>query len=961
MQIGDKLFGFTVRNVRELDELDARLWELVHDKTGAPLCWLDRSDENRAFAIGFRTIPEDSTGVFHILEHSVLCGSGKYPVKKPFVELLKSSVQTFLNAMTFPDKTVYPVSSRNDADLMNLMDVYLDAVFDPEFCRRPEIFMQEGWHYEFVGDRPVCQGVVLNEMKGAFSSPAQVLNSAVNRLLFPDNCYRHVAGGDPEHITELTYERFIDTYKRFYHPSNSAICLSGSVDISACLKKIGSFLDRFDLRDVGIEIPYQLPRSSVSERVEYEIGANELPEHRTIWSRGKLLGSFEETAKVFAAFVLADYLAGDSDAPLKKAIVKRGLGQDVKVSVRDGMQQTWTSIEVWNTDESRTAEINDSIRSALNELINNGADRDRLSSCFNSFAFRVRDKDSGGWPRSISEVFNMLARMLYGDDPANGLLVEKPLKTARAMLREDGFARLIGELFLDETHSLTVTLVPSCALGSAKLEREEERINALCSDWTDDCRSELEKKTNALHIWQQSPDTAEALASIPMLGLSDLADRPEELIMDVTEKNGITVLRHSTGSKLVTVRALFNVSDLELSELPYLSLLSGLYGTAGTRRRSSGEIQMLVKRHIGKFTVEQLVFPAKDVSKCRVFLSVGAVCLEEEAESAAELICEIMTETDFTDTALLKELIDRSALRTQTSLTANGTFIAMTRVFSRFSSAGAAKEMLSGYELASFFKSLSAKSANELEGILPMLAGMSARIAAGDRLTLSVSDNAPDNVIERLASAFPVKAEKPVEYAQYAPFDEKSSAIDIPAQVGYAAMGTNLHIHGREFSGSWLALAGILNYVYLWQEIRINGGAYGCGFTVTDSGDMGCFTYRDPNPARSLTVMENAADFMRSFLANEPSIAPFILGSVSSLDPLMTSADKIAVSEARYFKGTSYEEVCASYRELISASVPDLIELCGALDELKADGSACVVAGKELTDGCANRLEQTAF
>ena len=335
MNIGEKINEFTINNVRKLDELGGRLWEMTHDKTGAELCWLERAEENRAFAIGFKTLPEDSTGVFHILEHSVLCGSGKYPVKEPFVELLKSSVQTFLNAMTYADKTVYPVSSRNNADFMNLVDIYLDAVFDPEIYRKPEIFMQEGWHYEFDDGEPIATGVVLNEMKGAFSSPGQVLNSTMSSLMFPDNCYRHVSGGDPEHIPELTYERFIETHKKYYHPSNVRIALTGSVDIAACLEKIDSFLSRFDRRDVSFDIPFQKAMPSVSERVEYEIGADEPTEQRTIWARGKLLGRFDETAKAYAASVLCDYLAGDSDSPLKSAIVKAGLGQDVMASVQD--------------------------------------------------------------------------------------------------------------------------------------------------------------------------------------------------------------------------------------------------------------------------------------------------------------------------------------------------------------------------------------------------------------------------------------------------------------------------------------------------------------------------------------------------------------------------------------------------------------------------------------------------
>lgn len=961
MKIGENMNGFTVKNVRELYELGGRLWELTHDKTGAGLCWLERQEENRTFAICFKTLPEDSTGVFHILEHSVLCGSGKYPVKEPFVELLKSSLKTFLNAMTYSDKTVYPFSSRNDTDFMNLMDIYLDAVFDPEIYRKPEIFMQEGWHYEFEKGEPEMSGVVLNEMKGAYASPGQVLNAAMERLMFPDNCYRYVSGGDPEHIPELTYEQFIETHKKFYHPSNARIALVGNVDIEACLDKIDSFLSRFERRDASFDIPFQKAIPSVSERAEYEIGNNEPKKGRTIWSRGKLLGKFDETAKAHAASVICDYLAGDSDSPLKKAIIKTGLGQEVMASVQDGTQQSRVLITVWNTDEDKLDEVRSAIRTALLKVIENGTDAQRLSACRNSFAFRMRDKDSGGYPRSVGEAISMFEGWLYGGDPAQGLLVEETLKAAFEMLDGDGFIKLVRELFLDEENTVTVTLVPSNALGTEKVKREAERIKKISSSWTEEQRCAFIDKIDALHAWQQTPDSEEALASIPVLKLSDLADKPEALRMSVTEKNGVTVLCHDTGSKLVTLKAWFNASDVGLSDLPYLNLLSGLFGKAATKHHSSEEIQLLVKRHIGRLSVSPAVYPTKQTDKCRVFLCASAVCLVEEAGNACELLREILTETVFNDKALLKEQLDQNAMGMQMALSSNGHSFAMTRVRSRFSAAGIANEAMGGIELAKTLKSLAAKSEDELCEVLDKLASLSDRLIVHERLILSVTDNTPKIMIESIASAFPVKDGRPPEYAGYAPLDEKSAGLAIPAQVGYAAMGTNLKLHGKDFNGSWLALAGILNYVYLWSKIRVQGGAYGCGFAAYDSGDICYYTYRDPKPGHSLSVMDGSADFVRDFLASEPDLTGFILGAVSSLDPLLSSADKMNVSESRYFKGTSYEEVCTSYTELISTTADDILSLCGALETITKDDSSCVIAGKELFDGFERRIDKERF
>ena len=369
------IHGFKIKRVRELPELEGRLWEMTHEKTGAELCWLDRADENKAFSIAFKTLPEDSTGVFHILEHSVLCGSDKYPVKEPFVELLKTSLQTFLNAMTYPDKTVYPVSSRNDQDFLNLMDIYLDAVFHPAIYRLPEIFRQEGWRYEGEGEDLCYQGVVLNEMKGALADPGTVLEAEMNRLLFPDNCYCHVSGGDPEHIPDLSYEQFIASHRKYYHPSNARISLVGSVDL---------------------------------------------------------------------------------DAALKRAILDAGLGQDMAVSVHDGIRQTWLSWDVWNTDASKLPAIRQTIRETLEKLAADGLDRKRLEACYNQFAFRLRDRDSSGFPRSLGEALDMLEGWLYGGDPADGLLVEDQLNALAARLDTDYFVDLIRELLLDDSHSVTV-------------------------------------------------------------------------------------------------------------------------------------------------------------------------------------------------------------------------------------------------------------------------------------------------------------------------------------------------------------------------------------------------------------------------------------------------------------------------------------------------------------------------
>ena len=953
MQVGTKLHGFTVERVRELPELNAKLWELRHEKTGAQLCWLDRKDENKAFSIAFKTLPEDSTGVFHILEHSVLCGSDKYPLKEPFVELLKSSVQTFLNAMTYPDKTVYPVSSRNDQDFLNLMDIYLDAVLHPAIYHKSEIFRQEGWRYEGQGEDQCYQGVVLNEMKGAFGSPATVLENEMDRLLFPDNCYRHVSGGDPEHIVDLTYEQFLANHRKYYHPSNARISLVGSVDLDTALAKIDGFLRDFERREVSFDIPMQAPVAAVTQEVPYEIGPEEPLEQRTIISCGTLLGDFSTRERNYAASILADYLAGDNDAPLKKALLEAGLGQDMAVSVHDGIQQTWISWDVWNTDADKLPAIRQTVREMLEKIAENGLDRQRLQACYNHFAFQMRDRDNSGMPRSLMEALELLDTWLYGGDPAQGLVVEEVLENLATKLDTDYFADLIRELFLDESHSVTAVLTPSRTLGEEKAAKEAARVAAESAAWTDERRAELKCQAESLAQWQQTPDSDEALATIPMLQLSDLKEKPERLPMTMTKRGDTTVLCHETGSNLLYLHAYFNASDLKLEELPALVVLTMLLGTTGTKRHSGEELQMLVKEKIGRLSFQPTVLPGSNVDHCRVMVTAAMACLADQGESAVALLTEILNETVFTDRKLLWDMLNQAAMGAQMALSANGHQYAITRVSAFGTAHGAAREYTGGAELAMWFKKISTADDAQLGELLGTMEKIARKVFTAERLTISCSEKVTDALLDQLT--LPVGETAPAE-ATYAPLGVRQEGVIIPAAVGFAGRGANLRRHGRAYCGSLPVLANVLNYVYLWSEIRVLGGAYGCGFIGRDDGDVGFYTYRDPQPGRSLGVMNGASAFIRDFCADAPDLTGFILSAVSTLDPLLNTESRMSVAESRYFKGTSYEDVCRYYSELIHTTPADLLALCEALEDITADNAICVVAGQAQMDGCGDRL-----
>ena len=953
MQIGSSIHNFRITNVRSLPEMNCSLWELEHEKTGTLLVWLDRADENKTFAITFKTIPEDSTGVFHILEHSVLCGSNKYPVKEPFVELLKSSVNTFLNAMTYPDKTVYPLSSRNNKDFLNLLDVYMDAVLHPAIYQKPEIFRQEGWRYELrEGQDPVYQGVVFNEMKGAYASADAVLEHAMNRLMFPDNCYSAESGGHPEHIPDLTYEQFIANHRKFYHPSNSRIILSGSVDLDSTLAHIDSYLKDYDRHVADFQIPMQAAVPYREERTIYEIGAEESAFNRTIVSCGCMLGRFDEQEKLYAATVLKDYLAGDNDAPLKHAVLSAGLGQDVKVQLHDGIQQNWISWEVWNTDEKKVDEIKAVVNRVLTDLAENGLDKGRLEACFNRFAFQLRDKDGGWASRSLSEALTMLDSWLYGGDPVQYLLTEDVLNALEAKLDSAYFADLIRTLFLENPHKAMSVLVPSQTLGKEKQEKEATRVAAECAVWTDADRVRIEAEGKTLAAWQQTPDTPEALNSIPVLKLSDIDPTPEKLPVTVSETNGITVLTHDIQNGLTYLNLHFDVSDLSMKELPVASLLTKLLGKLPTVNYSSAQLQMLTKQKIGKLRFIPNVYSGK---KASVHLGAEMVCLANQGETAVALLCEILTETLFEDKLLLKNLLNQIMMQLQMEFVGAGHQYAMTRACSMLTGPGAAKEAMVGSSFIQWVKAQCAADDGQLDEIAAQLKAVAGKAFCAKRLTVSLSSNA-EKLIDPVLRAFPKGSAS--GSAQLTPNTTDQIGLPIPAPIGFASKASNIKNYGGSFHGSIYVLTNVLNFSYLWNEIRVQGGAYGCGFAGRDDGDMFFYTYRDPQPGRSLNVFDKAVDFVRSFCAQKMDLTPMILGSMASADPLLNTQMKITVAENRYFKGITYEDVCRVRHELISTTHEDLLALTDVLKCVAEDNAVCVVAGQPLLEACGELISK---
>ena len=962
MKENEHIHGFTVRSCRELPDLSARIFELEHERSGARLVWLDREDDNKTFGIAFRTVPEDDTGVFHILEHSVLCGSDSYPVKEPFVELMKSSMQTFLNAMTFPDKTCYPVSSRNWKDFLNLMRVYMDAVLHPLIYSRPEIFEQEGWHYELSdeGGEPVYKGVVFNEMKGALSSPDAILENEVFRRLFPDTCYRFVSGGDPAHIPELTYEQFLDSHRRFYHPSNSYIFLDGQMEVEKVLEILdGEFLSAYDRQDWQPEIAMQAPVQSEPVQVEYELSPNEPTEGKARLAWGYVLGRDSGRMERLAMQALADTVCGSNEAPLKRRILSAGLAQDVRLEVMDGILQPYVRLEVRNMDAGRAEEVRTAIRDELSRLVREGLDHEHLAAMLANLEFKLRERDFGGMPQGLVLGLTILESWLYGGDPAAELEIGDLFISLHKKLDEGWFEELLERMLLKNPHNCEIMLLPSHTLGEEKQAAESARLQAAQESWDPEKEAALREQQAKLTAWQSAPDTPEALATVPKLQLSDIPVQPEDFPLEESTLAGIPLLRHRIAAGGIGYYNLyFDISDLTEKELPSAAFLCALLSNLDTKRHNSLELQKLLRRDLGflRFTVEPYSHVDQPDS-CRTCLCVSFSAMESKISRAAELVAEILTETLIHDQQKLRELLRQNLADMEQRAAYAGHVFSMTRVSAGLSAEGLVRECTSGVTYCQWLKDLEKDFDSQAEQIRAALQSLCGRVFTTGRLTVSVTGAEDDAALEQiLLKGLPVSPRD--EYpCMIKPWGRRREGITVPSDIAFAALGGNLLECGCEYSGTLRVTGRVVSLAYLWNAIRVQGGAYGTGLSVNDAGIASFYSYRDPNGLRSLGCYRQAADFLEQFCAAAPDITGFIIGAVAESEPYMMPRMRGKQSDVLYFKGVSYADRCRYRKETLETTVRQMPKYIQSLRELTANSGVCVIGSLKQLENCGAELD----
>ena len=944
MKPNEILHNFTVQSVTELPEVPGRLWRMTYAKNGAELAWLEREDENKTFAIAFKTVPPDNTGVAHIMEHSVLCGSKKYPVKEPFVDLLKSSLATFLNAMTYPDKTVYPVATRNSADFLNLIDVYMDAVFHPLSIESRTALDQEGWHYEFdEKGRLALNGVVYSEMKGVFSNPDAVAFWETMKLLFPDCCYSRESGGDPAHIPELTFEAYKAFHARFYHPSNARIFLDGKMEIGPVLAKLDGFLQGYDRAAVCAEIPIQKPTANAAT-VKYEVSEDDKAKY--ILVDGWVIGRFDERERQVAFAVLSEVLAGSNEAPLKKALLDRGLCEDVEIGT-ENVQQSAAMLTIRNTSKENVAECRRVVKETLERLAREGLDRKRIEAVLNKCEFLVREKDSGTYPRGLTFMSAAMDTWLYGGDPAAGFRYKEVFGALRAKIATGGFETYLREFFIDNAHHAELTLEPSATLGEERRKALEAKLAAVMAGWNEKKIAEVKATAEALKAFQKSKDRPEDTAKLPRLAVKDIPAEGEKIRQEIVTAEGCTVIRPNVGTDgIFYLELYFSLADLTREELTEVPFFTTLLGELATAHFGALELKSEIDANLGRFSVGTKVFENKGVAT--PYVSVQLAALEAKRTDALRLAKEVLLATKYEDVKAADDLLKQVRQDMEQAVAASGNQYAMRRAGARLSRQNEMDELLSGIAQLRWLQAAKIDSA-----LLGRYADLARRIFTKGRLTLCLTDNMPVAYAAEVVGAWPAggAAVPCPAWDAGLPAASEGEGFTIPSEVAYAGVASRLP-KGLAYHGSQVVAARVLTLDYLWNEIRVLGGAYGMGLVVRPDGDVQYSTYRDPNPSRSLGKIAEAGAALNTFCASDEAFDKYVVSAIGKTEPYLSPRLEAQRASDLFLSGRTPDDLARLRQEILSTTKDDLRRFAATLTDLAKTSQTCVVGGKKPLDAC---------
>ena len=953
----DHLTEYEVLEHRWIEDLNSEGCLLKHKKTGARVALLLNDDENKVFYIGFRTPPTDSTGVAHILEHSVLCGSEHFPVKDPFIELAKGSLNTFLNAMTYPDKTVYPVASCNDKDFKNLVHVYLDAVFYPNIYREEKIFRQEGWHYELESPEEELKinGVVYNEMKGAFSSPDDVVEREIMNSLYPDITYGLESGGDPDVIPELTYEDFLSFHKKFYHPSNSYIYLYGNLDALEYLEYLDKeYLGSFDSLQVDSEVGKQEAfKAPQNIRKQYSVMEEETAEGNYYLTYNVSMGSSLDR-ELYAAMDILDYvLCSAPGAAVKQALIDKGIGKDVYTTLENGIGQPYFSIIAKNADEDQLKEFVETIEETLKEQVRKGLNKKALLAAINYFEFKYREADYGSYPRGLILGLQALDSWLYDETkPFLHIEANETYGKLKASIDQGYFEGLIKTYLLENHHKTILVVEPVPGLTTRKDQALAEKLKAYKASLTREQIEQIVEKTHGLLAYQEEEDSPEALATIPLLKREDMKKEAAPYVNEVKKAGKTTLLYHNVFTNGIGyLNLVFDLKKVPERLLPYVGILKSALTMVSTKNFGYGELFNEINIHTGGIqTVVNTYTNAENMKEYKATLEIRAKVLYEKRDKALELMKEILLTSNFEDTKRFYEIICEAKSRMQASMTGAGHSTALIRTLAYFSPTAVFSEKISGIpqyrlleELEKNFDEKKQQLTADLKELIRyifrpenLLVDYTAAPEGLKGLSEEIEKFVPDLITSELREeGFTLKAEK------------KNEGFMTAGQVQYVCRAGNFADKGLPYTGALKVLKVMMGYDYLWNQVRVKGGAYGCMCGFYKNGDGYFVSYRDPNLQKTIEVYENAAQYIKNDKLDERMVTQFIIGAISELDTPMTPATKGLYSMGGYLTGLSMERVQKEREELLATTRETL---CGLYKYVQAfmDGeNLCVIGNGE--------------
>lgn len=951
--------SFICKSEKNIGEVNGTLREYVHEETGAKLLWLATTDTNKMFSVAFKTLPTDDTGVFHILEHSVLCGSQKYPLKEPFVELLKSSVNTFLNAMTYADKTVYPIASRNEKDFLNLTSVYLDAVFRPQLHYNSNIFYQEGWNLlvDENCENPQLNGVVYNEMKGVEASIDSIIINKLTKAVYPDTCYGRTFGGDTKKIPELTYEVFKETHEKFYNPANAIFYLEGDMNTEPVFNMIEEYLLAETTEyDQEFFIPEQAPVKPATIRGEYGVSPEDESGNIRI-SLGKILCDFDDKAKIYGANMLCGYLTESNEAPLKMALLERGLCQDMWMQADSGTRQPLIHMELTGCCSDDIEAVKAVVREVLAQQLSGELNKVSLEGSLNNMEFISREVSE---PKARDHYMSVMSSYIYGGKPELYLENEETLRYLRKQLETDYFEKLLTEI-LDTDSMSAVIMTPSNTLLEKEMAEEAQRAETLIEKMSDSEKNELHERNRQLELWHMTPSTKEELDTLPRLTIDDIDKSPAKSKMEVRDYGDTKVLVHpSDVTGLAYVTMYFEIpADLK-DKLTDISILSNLYGDMPTANRGLFELVQDIKMNMGAFDTDLDVYAQTgNRDECKTYLVFSFSALKEKISDAFEIVKDVMFNTDFSYKDYVEDILLQMKENFRYDIIDNGHIYGMKKASAGFSAVSEVSELISGIRCYERLKEICENFDDNYEAFAGLSEVVKNRILKRNNLIISIAANQEDAADADFFAKYKVDEiietfEEGEQFCGLMPFENEKicdTFVQIPGGVSYACAVNNVMTAGSAYNGAWKVASKILSLGYLWDVVRMQGGAYNCEVSIGQSGGIAFYSYRDPNGRKTFDAFDRAGDYLREFataVSQMEKVAEelegFVISVISESEPLLGPKELADYEDGEYFSGADYNEECRIRKEILEISCDDLIACADVLDAMVKGTGRCFVS-----------------